>query len=132
MIYIHPSALDEKHLRLLVESINAADPHNRHNPSEMLARLHSGAACAFNVDGGLMVLEVETGQDNSRRLVISAFAGCSLLRNRRRLVNDLRRVAAEWRCDMIQTIAWSIPLARAICKVGGMVESVTVTLGVEG
>jgi hypothetical protein len=132
LTWIPPYAITQDQLVLLAESLNAAPAYEARDGVELLSAIHHSLAHAFALpDDGLMVLEPKIGADGSRRLSIIAFSGDGAIFLRKGLVGDLRKVALEWGCDTIETIAYDPRLARAIEKVGGRVESICLTLALE-
>jgi len=127
LLWIPPSMFTEQCLRLLARSTLAAPDAVGEPAHDILARLHEGKAQAFCWKDGLLVLEAHTP-----RLRIVAWAGDNSIFLRRELAEDLKKIAAEWRCDTIETTVFCPRLARAIARIGGEIESWTVTLSVEG
>jgi hypothetical protein len=132
LTWLPPHALTRDHLVQLAESLNAAPAFELRDGMLLLSAIHHSLAHAFVLPGdGLMVLEPKVGVDGSRRLSIVAYSGTGAIFLRKGLVDDLRKVALEWGCDTIETMCYDPRLARAIEKVGGHVESICLTLGVE-
>lgn len=132
LTWIPPYSLTKDHLVQLAESLNAAPAFEMRSGIELLHAIHHSLAHAFALPSeGLMVLEPKLGTDGSKRLSIVAFSGDGAIFLRKGLVDDLRKVALEWGCDTIETMCYDPRLARAIEKVGGHVESICLTLGVE-
>lgn len=128
--HVPPWAIEEQHLRLLLAGL-VAPLAVRPDPHDILRRVHAKQAQMYTFPQGLLVLEVHEREDN-KALLITAFAGPSAVFKRRALAQDLRRLAADWRCDTIETTVFDRRLSDAICSIGGKIESITVTLGVKG
>lgn len=121
--------MTEKHVRLLAESIAACPEFHRPLGADMLEDLRTGKAKMFEFDKGIMVLSVEEHNiTKERRLMIDAWSGDGSIFCRVEAAVALRRIAAEWKCDVIETLVFDLRLASAICSIGGHVESVCVTL----
>jgi hypothetical protein len=80
----------------------------------------------FEFPGGSMLVEKI---DN--RLHLTAFSSDAALKNAAPLLEDVKRLAADWQCDTIETTVFDPRLASVICKLGGRVESQTVILSAE-
>jgi hypothetical protein len=129
LTFVPPTMLSGKDLLLLSNSLLRAavwEPAD-----EFMRKLHAGEAKAFRFPGGLLILESHKHPETTR-LLITAFAGNAAIWKRCGLARELRLIAAEWKCDTIETTCFDARLAAAIVKIGGKVESVTVTLSVEG
>lgn len=132
MLWLDPATIEERHLEMLLTSVNQAPKYERQDVFKLLEKLHKGFASAFDFPGGLIVVEQRLGHDQSRRLCVLAFAGDAAIWRREGLAASLKKLAADWSCDMIETLCYDPRLARAIQKVGGSVESVNVVLKLEG
>lgn len=121
--------IDGVHLKMLAESLNACPEFHRPLGSDVIEDLQAGRAKMFEFDGGILVLSVEEHNlTKQRRLMIDAWSGDGSIFHRVEAANDLRRIAADWQCDVIETLVFDLRLASAICSIGGRVESVCVTL----
>ena len=118
--------LGESQLKMLAESINSAHPDNRPDGKEFLRIAAEGKAHFFEWDNGFALLG---RRDN--RLLLLAFRSRSLLKELPEFVSDLKRLAADWQCDTIETTCFEPRLTSVIQKLGGHVESVTLTLATE-
>lgn len=127
LTWIPPATLTEQCLRLLARSALAAPEGAGESAQELLQRLMEGKAQAYGFPTGMLVLE-----NHKPRLRIAAWAGDRSIWLRVPLARELREIAAEWACDMIETTVFDLRLADAICRIGGKRESVTVTLSVKG
>ena len=132
MLWVPPASIDAKHLEALAASLAKAPEFERLDGREVVRKLYGGNAHLFAFKGGLIVVEVRTGADGSKRLSILGFAGKAAVWRLGELVAGLRKLAADWACDMIETCVYDLRLARAIERVGGSVESVNLMLRLEG
>lgn len=128
LTYIAPEHLTAEHMELLIESQEPAPAWIRPTLAEMLHRLSIQEQMVFAFPSGLFLVSVQDGK-NQRRLSIDGF----VCRERygfivRSLVTDLRKLASDWACDKIETTCFAKPLISIITKLGGRIESVTVTL----
>lgn len=133
LTWLPPTLITREHLALLAASISAAPAFERIDTVELVTKLHEGKAFAFVFPPqGLLIVEVRSGEDGSRRLSIIAFAGWQGSLKLAELAADLRHMGAEWKCDTIETLCYDHRLARAIVRIGGQVESWNLVLDVEG
>lgn len=116
----------------LAKSLNAAPEFERQSLVEVLKSVYAGEAEVWSWGNGLIVVEPRVGADQTRRLNIVAFVGSGAIFSKGGLADWLRKKAAAWGCDTIETIAYDPRLARAIESVGGSVESWNMVLKVEG
>lgn len=129
--YVDWNDLVQEHLVSIANSMLAAPCDMRLPVGEILTNLRKGIFRCFSFgDGGLIVVSKGTADDGSTRLMIECFAGD--IWKRADLAADLKRLAADWECDTIETLVFDPRLARAIERVGGRVKSYLVTLAVEG
>lgn len=127
LLYIPPDRIDIEHLGGLALSVAAGPRAATEEAGAILDRLLKGQAQAFEFDCGMLVLE-----NHRPRLRIVAWAGYGSIFLRRELADELRTIAAEWGCDIIETTVFDRRLADAIVTIGGECESYTVILKVEG
>ena len=118
------SELQAWHLKKIAESLLVAPEAVRHSERDFVQRLAGGELQLYEYDEGIVVLHKE-----GSRLVLDAIA-CSKLGEAWKLVDDLRRLAAEWVCDTIFTTAFDKRLMTGIVKLGGSVESYDMVLTV--
>ena len=119
-------AVDQRHIVGLANSLLAAPADNRPEPEEFLRAVMLGTMRLFEWDGGMALVGV---RDN--RLVLYAFSADSIFFSARRLAEDLKRLAADWECDTIETTCFDPRLTCVIKRLGGRVESMTITLAAE-
>lgn len=115
--------IGSKHLRLLGECLNVAPEAVRMSARDLINGLRDRVLRLFEFDDGLLVVHRD-----EKRLVIDALA-CSIWK-REQLADTLRRLAADWECDTIQTTVFDERLADAIVSIGGKIESYDITLPV--
>lgn len=115
-----------KHIEQIVASLNAAPVDIRIDGTALLRRLQSGHCGCYAWDNGLVVVGVA-----GNRLSLEAVSCGHLLKDAINLTSDLKEIAAERRCDTIETMVFDARLASVIEKLGGRVESITLTLAVE-
>lgn len=104
------------HLRQIATSLLVAPEPVRPDERDFIQQLAAGSMRLFEFDNGIIVVHTENG-----RLVVDAMS-CSIWQ-RKALADDLRRLAADWLCDTIQTTVFDRRLADGIVKVGGRIES---------
>ena len=121
--YVPIDAIRGRHLHALAESLNACPAAVRPSAKEMIEDLHANRTMLFETEEGIVVL---SKQDN--RLCIDAATTTAWRCNK--LAADLKRLAAEWQCDTIETTVFDSRLAAAILRVGAQVESTTLVLAV--
>ena len=131
LVFVPFDSITDQHLRWIAESLTTCPEFHRPDGEEMLRAVESGASKVFAWDEGLLVVSVEEhNTSHERRLMIEAWAGQGASFRLAELADDLRRIAAEWQCDTIETLAFDLRLSSAICRIGGRVESVCITLPV--
>ena len=116
-------SLTGDHLRAIAASINAAPADDQPCAKFIIEQLRNGNYRAFAYESGLVVVSKK-----ANRLVLELMSA-SIWR-RKDLASALRRLAADWECDTVETMVFDPRLADAIVKVGGQVESYIVTLPV--
>lgn len=123
--------IDSTHIRAIAESMTVCPEFHRPLADDVMADLKAGRAKLFAFEDGLMILSVEQHNvSGERRLLIDAWSGDGSIFRRAEAASDLRRIAADWQCDVIETLVFDLRLASAICSIGGHVESICVTLPV--
>lgn len=117
------AAIEVRHLERVAESLLAAPADVRHSAADVMERLATGEWHLVEWENGLFIVHKE---DN--RLVIDA-TSCSVFQ-RKELAQALKRLAAGWLCDTIQTTVFDSRLADAIVNIGGQIESYDLVLRV--
>lgn len=117
------SLINERHLEGLARCLLIVPAEVRHDLGEVMKALKTGALRLFEFDSGVLLVHRE-----GDRLVIDAME--AKIWQRRELADVLRRLAADWLCDKVQTSCFDKRLADAIVAIGGRVESWDLTLEV--
>lgn len=119
--------LTEQHLTWLAESMLAAPEEQRPEAEDFARGVMLETMRLFEFAGGLLVVSVD-----GKRLKLEALR-CRHLdaKTAVALAAALRRLAADWECDTIETIVFDSRLAFVIERLGGRVESWTMVLPVE-
>lgn len=112
-----------RHLAAVAASLLAAPPDVRLDKADLIDRLQTGELRMFEWDKGLIVVHQE-----EQRLVLDATS--TRIWERRELAKALKRLAADWLCDTVQTTVFDRRIADAIVGVGGQIESYDVILRV--
>jgi len=113
-----------KQINSLAKSLIVAPEAVRLDAMDLMNGLANGNMRMFEWDGGLFVVHRD-----GKRLVIDAMDAS--IWQRRTLADELKRLAADWACDTVQTTVFDRRLADAIVGIGGKVESYDVVLEVE-
>lgn len=124
--YVDFEDLDEKHLDWIAESVLAQPEDIRANSSDFLRAIKDEKMRMFDWDDGCLLVGV-----TRNRLILYAFCCHALLKQAEQLAEDLKRLAADWECDTIETTCFDTRLTSVIKKLGGRVESTTLVLPVE-
>lgn len=124
--YVPFEQIGARHIEGLVKSLNAAPECARPDAKEWLADIQAGRKTLFEWDEGIAVCGARPP-----RLVLFACSTTDLIHTILPFVEDLKRIAAEWQCDTIETIVFDPRLASCIKKLGGALESQLMTLPVE-
>jgi hypothetical protein len=124
--FVDSADFQQRHLVGLANSLLAAPADTRYDVDYIIEALTRGTMRLFDWPNGL-VLVSKRGQ----RLVLEGLWATRLLKDAITLADDLKRLAADWQCDTIETTCFDKRLARVIEKLGGRVESRTLTLAVE-
>jgi len=128
LIYIPPLQVTSEQLDMLEESYKAAPVWDRWTRLEIAEALLSGRCTLFDLGGkGIMMCSVR--ESNGHR-VLNMEAACAKGRFVRSWLQDMKRLAADWACDAIQTTAFDSRLARAIVLSGAQVEATVLMLQV--
>lgn len=114
------------HLAWLAASLLSAPLDNRPTAEDLTRAIWLGTMRLFEWDGGCVLV----GQSQNR-LVVHAFGCDKLVGIPAPLTADLKKLAADWQCDTIETTCFDTRLASVIQRLGGRVESQTLTLAVE-
>lgn len=124
--YVPFEKVTQRHLVWLANSLLAAPADNRPSAEDLSRAIFLETMRLFAWPSGCVLV----GQ-SEKRLVLHAF-GCDKLAGvPGPLTADLKRLAADWQCDTIETTCFDSRLASVIQKLGGRVESQTLTLAVE-
>lgn len=124
--YIPFEDVTPQHLLWLAQSLISAPESQRPDAETFSRAIFLGTMRLFGWDTGCVLV----GQRDSR-LILYAF-GCDKLAGiPAPLTADLKRLAADWQCDTIETTCFDPRLASVIQKLGGRVESQVLTLAVE-
>lgn len=127
MIRFVPFAdLNQDHLTWIAESALAPPVESRVDASDFLRALMQGTMRLFDWDDGCIVVG-----KREKRLVIYAFACHNLVKRLPPLLDDMRRLAADWECDAIETTCFDSRMTSAIKKIGAVTESTTIVLPLE-
>ncbi len=110
---------------LLRDSLNAAVGCEPIAPAEAYGKLLAGHWHMFEFRGGILCVEIK-----APRMLIVAFAGVNLTRRFKQFAWWLKKLAAGYGCDMIETVVFDTRLSNAIRRAGATVESVTLVLEV--
>lgn len=121
--WVPASLVNQRHLQSLAGSLHAAPEDVRHDPKWIAEGLNSGALRLFEYDHGILLVHREDD-----RLVIDAMEASIF--DRQSLAAVLKRLAADWLCDKVQTTVFDKRLADAIVNIGGRVESYDLVLEV--
>lgn len=121
--YVPFEGITDAQLRGIAASILAAPEDDRPDGLFVLSQLRRGVYRLFAWDCGLFVVSKK-----DKRLVIELMSAS--IWNRKDLAADLKRLAADWECDIVETMVFDSRLADAIVKVGGEVEAFVVILPV--
>lgn len=117
--------INARHLKQIAEVLQAQPVAVRHTERDFIQLLAAGRIRLFEFDEGIVCCHQDSG-----RLVIDA-TSCGKLGLAWKLLPDLKRLAADWLCDTIQTTVFKKQLADAIVKLGGRIESYDLVLDVE-
>jgi len=128
MQYVHPALLTEDQRELLLMAVAPVPEWERPTLEEMLMLLEEQSWMAFATDGEGVILLERRETARGRRLSVVGFACRRFGPNMRGITDGLRKIAADWECDMIETVCYNRRLAVAIQKMGGALESLTMTL----
>jgi hypothetical protein len=118
--------LDEKHLDWIAESVLAAPEAVRVESADFLRAIKMETMRLFDWDDGCVLVGIV-----DKRLIIYGFCCHNLIKRLPDLVADLKRLAADWQCDAIETNCFSRVMTSAMKRVGAVVESTTLVLTVE-
>ena len=118
--------LTEQHLEWIVESALVPPPEVRVEASDFLRGLWQQTMSLFAWEDGCVIVGI---RDN--RLIMFAFCCHNLIKRLPDLLTDMKRLAADWSCDAIETTCFNRTLSSAIKKVGAETESEVLVLRVE-
>lgn len=118
--------LGDRHIERIVASLRSAPAEKQIDGIALLHSIQRGYLAVYEWETGLIVLGVD-----GKRLSLEVLSCDHLLQDVIPLVADLRQIAADRGCDMIETIVFDTRLGTVIQKLGGRVESMTLTLAVE-
>ncbi len=123
--YVPFEDLTQEHLDAIAASLLAAPEWHRPEPADILRSLREEVMRAFFVADSFVIVSVQS-TEHEKRLRIESFSGKAF--KRRALADFLRRLAADWECDAIETFVFDPRLACAIERIGGRVEAWTLRL----
>lgn len=123
--YVPFEAVSEQHLADIAKTLLSVPEDDRPEPDDILRGLMSGSLRLFDWPQGSMVLGV-----SGTALFIWTFSCRNVLSAARPLAADLKRLAADWGCDKIETTVFNRRLTSVIQRVGGVVKSQTIVLPV--
>lgn len=120
--------IQERHLEGLLLALQIVPDDVRLEAKHFLGAIAAGTMRLFEWRDGMVIIS-----ERDNRLVLETFCcepgiSMELVRS---LTADLAQIAADWKCDTIETTVFNPHLASVIQKLGGRVESTTLTLAVE-
>jgi len=118
--------LNDRHTNMLARSMHAAPAEEQPDADCFIRAVMLGTMRLFEFPGGMVLCGK---RDN--RLVLYALVSEHLLADAIPLTADMKRLAADWECDTIETTIFDRRLASVIEKLGGRIESVTLVMPVE-
>lgn len=126
--YVSFEDVNERHVVHLANSLLGAPTDQRPDTEDLLRGIQTGSMRLFDWDDGVVLVSQRDG-----RLLMLSFscAEGQLFKTAEPLAADLKKLAADWQCDTIETTCFDPRLASVIEKLGGRVESLTLTLAVE-
>lgn len=126
--YVPWDDFDQRHIVWLANSLLACPADIRLSEHEILDDVRLGKKRLFEWPKGMVLVGT---RDN--RLVLWGFGSAPGLSMEecRLLATDLKRLAADWQCDTIETLCFDTRFASVITHLGGRVESMTLVLDVE-
>lgn len=125
--YVHISAVTDELLDAIMVSYAAAPPFDRPTKSEVRTNLVTQHSHLFRFGKGLTLVSVRAVQ-GKRRLYIDAITQPG--GNITAWAREMKRLAAEWLCDTIETTVFNPRLASAIERCGARQEAVVLVLQV--
>lgn len=131
--FVQPEDLNEADQIALVTSLSAATPWHREDPEIIWGELRAGLIAAFRYKNAFIAVK-RLYQEGETRLSLVAVHDPSghFGRTVRGFTADLRRLAAEWECDKIETTCYSADVAKVVRAMGAHVESVTMVIDLKG
>lgn len=120
------SDLNEQHLDWIAESVLVQPEEIRASSADFLRAIMQEKLRLFDWESGCLIVGI-----HEHRLILHALCCHDLLHCAVQLADDLKRLAADWECDAVETTCFDTRLTSVIEKLGGRVESVTLVLPVE-
>lgn len=119
--------IGERHLEGIAKCLELRPPSEQTWGTLVLMELHAGTMHLFDWTTGFIV-----AAKRSTRLTMEAFCAPEIsMEECRNLVSDLKRLAADWQCDTIETMVYDSRLTSVIHHLGGEIESWVMVLPVE-
>ena len=118
--------LNNRHLVAIANNLLSQPKPVRQDTDDIIQALAEGQLQLYEFDFGIVLL----GKRDDR-LVLEGLYAENLLKIAEALAADLKRLAADWQCDTIETMVFDPRLASVIEKLGGRVESRVMILEVE-
>jgi hypothetical protein len=127
--YVPQRALTKDQADAIMRGFDAVPADMRPTRALVAARIRSGEWKVFSCPTGVVVVGIVDYQTIRRlQLVTTCIEKGSMAVTARGLIKDLQRLAADWRCDAVETLCFNPRLAQAIMLHGGEFEAVAVTL----
>jgi hypothetical protein len=130
MLYVPFEAVTNWHIQMLEKSLAAAPLYERMSIEQMLRKLRDKDTMLFEIPHGIIAVEIREG-GQERRLAIAAFHSTKFGAHARGIINDMKRLAVEWKCDKIETCSYSKTLMGVLALLGAHIESVNMVMTVE-
>lgn len=123
LAHIPFSEIKERHVAAMLDSVNAAPADDVIDVGFLLQEILAERMRLFEYDHGCMVVT----KRGKRLAIVTCTARIWRIKA---LAEDMKRLAADWECDIVETMVFDSRLADAIVKIGGQVESFVLTLPV--
>lgn len=122
LVYIAPNVLSKAHAEAIKHSIHFAPKDSRYTLEAVVGWIADGSWKVFEF-GDIGVLTVAISDNVLHVTSMSSSLGRAGY-VARSLMEDLKRLAADWGCDTVETICYSPRHAQAIVRLGGKIESI--------